>query len=180
MGSITRLPVAAAERLAGMPYSYPEVGATRQHRLPDGYRRLCLQTQAGTGRDRFVDLADRLMRWQLHADSGLDIATSSDTARPGTVLVATYRLAGIPVRTRCRVLYVIDEPRRRGFAYGSLPGHPLRGEESFVVDWRDDDTVDFTVRSFAQPAGAFPRLGGPVTRLVRRRINQRYLDAARR
>ena len=29
-----------------------------------------------------------------------------------------------PVRAPCRVVYVVDEPDRRGFAYGTLPGHP--------------------------------------------------------
>lgn len=180
MASITRLPIAVADRLARMPYSYPEVGATKQARLPFRYRHVELRAKAGYGAEHFERLADRLMYWQIHADSGLDVAVAGDRAEPGTVLMVTYRFAGLPVRTRCRVLYVIEEPTRRGFAYGSLPGHPLRGEERFVVDWRDDNTVEFTVRSFAQPTGIFARLGGPVTRLVRRRINQRYLDAARR
>lgn len=179
MGSVTRLSAATAEKLAGLPYSYPEVGATRQDRLPGRYRQLCLQTAAGIGSDHFGRLADRLMRWQIHTASGLDVAVSRDQAVPDAVLVATYRLGPVPVRTRCRVLYVINDERRCGFAYGTLPGHPLRGEERFVVDHCHDDTVLFTVRSFAEPAGLLPRLGGPVAAVVRRRINQHYLDAVR-
>jgi uncharacterized protein (UPF0548 family) len=33
----------------------------------------------------------------------------------------------------CRVVYVIDEPDIRGFAYGTPPGHPESGEERFAV-----------------------------------------------
>lgn len=179
MGSVTHLSPAAGERLAALPYSYPEVGATHQPRMPRRYRWLRLQTRAGVGEQRFDQLADRLMRWQLHADSGLDVAASTNGAEPGAVVMATYHLARMPIRTRCRVLYVIDEPGCRGFAYGTLPGHPLRGEERFVVEHGDDDTVRFTLRSFSQPAGMLPRLGGPVTRLVQSRINQHYLDAVR-
>lgn len=178
MGSVTQLSTSTVERLVRLPYSYPEVGATKQDHLPDRYRQWCLQAEAGAGREQFTRLADRLMSWQLHADSGLDVAASDDRAEPGVVLVATYRFGLIPIRTRCRVLYVIADERRRGFAYGTLPGHPLRGEERFIIDQRRDGTVLFTVRSFAEPAGVLPRLGGPITAAVRRKINQRYLDAA--
>jgi uncharacterized protein (UPF0548 family) len=33
----------------------------------------------------------------------------------------------------CRVVYVVDEPRRAGFAYGTLPGHPEIGGERVGV-----------------------------------------------
>ncbi len=179
MDSVTRLPEAAVDRLSRAPYNYAEVGATRQDRLPRRYRALLLQTRAGAGTDRFTRLADRLMSWRIHADAGLDIAASSDWAEPGVVLTATYRIAGVPVRSRCRVLYVLEEQRRRGFCYGTLPGHPLRGEERFVVEHRDDDTVVFTVRSFSLPARLLPWLGAPVTQWTQDRINGRYLEAAR-
>lgn len=40
-----------------------------------------------------------------------------------------------PLRLRapCRVVYTVTESRRRGFAYGTLPGHPECGEEAFVI-----------------------------------------------
>ena len=40
-----------------------------------------------------------------------------------------------------RVVYVIDEPNRKGFAYGTLDGHPESGEESWIVDQTDDGSV---------------------------------------
>ena len=45
-----------------------------------------------------------------------------------------------PVRAPCRVVYVVDEPDRRGFAYGTLPGHAESGEELFLV--RYDPATD--------------------------------------
>jgi uncharacterized protein (UPF0548 family) len=44
---------------------------------------------------------------------------------PGTDVLAHLG----PIRVPCRVVYVLDEPERRGFAYGTLPGHPESGEE---------------------------------------------------
>jgi uncharacterized protein (UPF0548 family) len=50
------------------------------------------------------------------------------------------------------VIYTIDEPNRKGFAYGTLPGHPECGEEAFIVDQTDDGSVWLTIRSFSRPA----------------------------
>jgi uncharacterized protein (UPF0548 family) len=47
---------------------------------------------------------------------------------------------------------VIDEENRRGFAYGTPPGHPEQGEEAFVVALREDGQVTFTVTAFSRPA----------------------------
>ena len=74
-----------------------------------------------------------------------------------------------------RVVRVVDEPGRRGFAYGTLPGHPERGEESFVVQLADDGTVFFHLRAFSRPARWFTRLGDPVSRRAQTMIAERYL-----
>lgn len=68
-------------------------------------------------------------------------------------------------------------PGRRGFAYGTLPGHPECGEERFCVEWRDDDTVALNIVAFSRPATWWARAGAPVARLVQRRITDRYLRA---
>ena len=76
-----------------------------------------------------------------------------------------------------RVVYVVDEGRRRGFAYGTLPGHPESGEEAFVVEHLEDDTVRFAITAFSRPATLLAKLGGPVSRLVQSRVTNRYLRA---
>ncbi len=78
----------------------------------------------------------------------------------------------------CRVVDVVDEPDRRGFAYGTLPGHPETGEERFMAQ-RDPQTgeVTATICAFSNPATWVTRLGGPVARLVQRLMTQRYLKA---
>ncbi len=71
----------------------------------------------------------------------------------------------------------MDEPRRRGFAYGTLPGHPESGEEAFIVEQHDDDSVTFTITAFSRPATWLARLGGPLGRAVQDRVTARYLRA---
>lgn len=84
-----------------------------------------------------------------------------------------------PFRTwaPCRVVYVVDGADRKGFAYGTLPGYPECGEESFIVSIDEDGSVAFEVTVFSRPARWFARLGGPVTRLIQRRVTWRYLEA---
>lgn len=69
------------------------------------------------------------------------------------------------LRAPCEVVWTIDEPRRRGFAYGTLPGHPERGEEAFVADWDEDDAVWLTITAFSTGARWFARLAAPLVPL---------------
>jgi len=77
-----------------------------------------------------------------------------------------------------RVVYVVDEPDRRGFAYGTLPGHAESGEELFLVRY-DPATEDVfaDVTAFSRHATWWSRLGSPVTSLVQRIVTTRYLKA---
>jgi uncharacterized protein (UPF0548 family) len=86
-----------------------------------------------------------------------------------------------PVRALApgRVVSVVDEPRRKGFAYGTLPGHPERGEESFLLSLLDDGTVDLVIVAFSRPALRWSRAGAPLSRWMQRRITGRYLSALR-
>jgi uncharacterized protein (UPF0548 family) len=76
-----------------------------------------------------------------------------------------------------RVIYVVDEPRRRGFAYGTLPGHPEDGEESWMVEHRDDDSVWITIRAFSRPATRWWWAVYPVLRVMQEYYTRRYLRA---
>lgn len=76
-----------------------------------------------------------------------------------------------------RVVYVIDEADQVGFAYGTLKGHPESGEESFIVDKRDDDSVWLTIRAFSRPSTWYFRLAWPILRLQQAKLTKRYLLA---
>jgi Domain of unknown function (DUF1990) len=60
----------------------------------------------------------------------------------------------------CRIVSVVDEVTRWGFAYGTLPGHPEQGEEVFVVSIAPDETVRFEIVAFSRPADLLVRLSG--------------------
>ena len=84
------------------------------------------------------------------------------------------------VQVPCRVVYEIEQDRRRGFAYGTLPGHPESGEESFVVELLPNDDVVLHITAFSKQARLYARAGGPLSRLVQRFMTDRYVSALRR
>ena len=73
----------------------------------------------------------------------------------------------------CRVSSVLDEERRWGFAYVTLPGHPEQGEELFTVDLDHRGVVRFVVAATSRPAGPLERLGAPIARRVQSRRHPR-------
>ena len=81
------------------------------------------------------------------------------------------------VKAPVRVVYVIEEQHRVGFGYGTMKGHPLSGEESFVLEQRDDDSVWLTMRSFSRSAGGVRAIVSPVARASQTRLTKRYLRA---
>ena len=62
---------------------------------------------------------------------------------------------GLSVREPVEVVAVVQQPDRVGFAYRTLPGHPVSGEEAFIAH-RAGDAVVLTIRSLTRP-GDRPR-----------------------
>ena len=159
--------------LAALPLTYSEVGATAGA-LPAGYHHVQKSAVIGRGRRRFEEAANAGMRWGMLRGAGVRVEATSDVAAVGSDVVVHLG----PVRAPCRVVYVVDEPDRRGFAYGTLPGHAESGEERFMV--RHDpatDEVYAEVVAFSRHGTWWSRLGSPVTSVIQRVVTERYLRA---
>jgi len=68
----------------------------------------------------------------------------------------------------------------RGFAYGTLPGHPESGEECFLVRLAPGGEVVFEIRVFFRLASPGARLAGPLALVLQRLATDRYVTAIRR
>ncbi len=156
-----------------MPFTYRELGATAGP-LPDGYHHVRKSARIGTGRARFDEAAARVMRWGMLRGAGARVTASTEVADVGSVV-----LVGLgPVRAPCRVVYVVDDENRRGFAYGTLRGHPESGEELFAVRFDPADAgVYAEVVAFSRHATWWSKAAGPVTALIQRLVTRRYLQA---
>ncbi len=159
--------------LAVLPLTYSQVGATAGT-LPAGYHHVQKSAVIGRGRQRFSDAAAAGMRWGMLRGAGVKVEATTEVAAVGSEVIVYLG----PVRAPCRVVYVVDEPDRRGFAYGTLPGHAESGEELFLV--RYDPTTENVyadVRAFSRHATWWSRLASPLTSLVQRTVTTRYLKA---
>lgn len=162
------------DRLASAEPTYQEVGATAGD-LPAGYHYLTRSVPIGHGPQVFAGAGDAVCQWQVQLGAGLQVSASAPTAVTGAVVILGLGIGSLRLQAPCRVVYTVGEPRRRGFAYGTLPGHPESGEEAFMIEHHDDDTVSFKVTAFSRPATRLAKIAGPVSVVVQRRITARYL-----
>lgn len=108
---------------------------------------------------------------EVYAEGGERLVRAGDSA------VLLLGVGVLSLREPVRVIAVVDEPDRRGFSYGTLPGHPLSGEESFVVERRGDGSVWLTIRSVSRPASPLWWLLLPAMRLAQLWFLSRYEHA---
>ncbi|MCU1440714.1 MAG: hypothetical protein JWP85_1711 [Rhodoglobus sp.] len=163
--------------------TYGAVGATRAPDLlihpPAGFRPIERRARIGHGEARFAYACAQLMSWGVQKNSGLRVETDGapqlEAGDSATLVVPV--LGRISVAAPVRVVYVVEEPTHRGFAYGTLPGHPESGEEAFVVNQRDDGSVWITVRAFSRPSSRRWWMLYPALRLMQELITRRYLRA---
>jgi uncharacterized protein (UPF0548 family) len=156
--------------------TYPEVGATRSE-LPSGYRRDEYQIALGEGPAVFRRAVLGLRQWRAHRGAGLTVWPGGAPLIPGVDVLVVLALPLVSAVAACRIVYVIDQPDCFGFAYGSLPAHPERGEEAFLVRRDPAGSVSFGIRVFSRPQQPLVRLGGPVARRVQVATTHRYLEA---
>ena len=166
--------------LAAAPFTYPEVGGTRSRPLPAGYHHAESSGVVGSGRDSFERAAAAIFAWRAQRGLGLRVRATGPASEPGTLVVLTAGLPQLGYDMPCRVVWAQTDGEERGFGYGTLPGHPESGEESFAVRLQGDGAVVFTTRVFSRLVSPLARLGGPVSRFVQHRALDGYVAAIRR
>ena len=143
---------------------------------PEGWRAIERSAIVGAAQD-WPRLRAAVLHWVVKRRAGFAIPFGG--AMTGRRLLVTARVGPVVVREPIEVVGVVDEPTRAGFAYATLAGHPVAGEEAFVAHV-DADAVVLTVRSLTRAAPAGPwRAAFPALRLVQEVALRRYLRALR-
>lgn len=119
-----------------------------------------------TARDAVAAL---ISSWEFKRRAGFETPGGTPAAEAEGILAT--RLLGIRFAEPVRVVWA----DATGFGYETRPGHPLYGEESFVLD----DRGVFTARSISRPATWFWRLGTPALRMLQRSVFRRYIRIVR-
>lgn len=162
--------------------SYSDVGATRVadewwSAAPVGYRRYERTVPIGYGDAAWRAASTVVLEWGVKTRSGFEVVTDQgESLRVAAGQDRTLRavLGLLRLREPVQVVAVVDQPDRVGFAYGTRPGHPVAGEEAFVVHRSPDGAVGLTRRSLTRPAAGPWRIGFPAALVAQRWYRRRY------
>jgi uncharacterized protein (UPF0548 family) len=167
-------------RLADAPLTYAAVGAARTGPPPPGFRSARRSVVVGSGRDAFERTSAAVFEWRAQRGAGLRVRSTGPASEVGTVVVLTAGLRRLGYDIPCRVVWARTDGDERGFAYGTLPGHPESGEECFLVRLTPQGDVVYEIRVFFRLASRAARLAGPVSLLLQRLATHLYVAAVRR
>jgi uncharacterized protein (UPF0548 family) len=131
----------------------------------------------GVGDECWSACRDAVMGWAVKTRSGFSVIGGASQAVIGGDYELLFRCGPLAVREPVQVVRVVDHPDRRGFAYGTRFGHPVSGEEAFVVERDPAGSVWLIVRSLTLPAPGWRGLVFPVFWVAQRLLRSRYLRA---
>jgi uncharacterized protein (UPF0548 family) len=171
------------KRQARDRFSYDGIGCTRAgHQPRAGWAVDHCRVFLGHGGETFERAKKAIRAWKMFPP---EVATLCQPMPPheGQVVGVLYFMAVLRLWLLfpARVVYLADEVcgendrrlLRFGFAYGTLPDHPERGEERFFVEWNQaDNSVWYDLLAVSQPAHWLARLGYPFTRFEQARFRR--------
>ncbi|WP_026555015.1 DUF1990 family protein [Arthrobacter sp. 35W] len=143
------------------------------------HRRSEVSAVVGSGDADWDRAAREVLRWRVKTASGFAVEPAGPVSLGGLATV-TVRVFGVAIVEPVQVTAVIEKPDWVGFSYKTLPGHPVSGEEAFIVH-RDGEEVRLTIRSLTRAAPQQPwRALYPVLLVAQLIVRRRYLRALRR
>jgi uncharacterized protein (UPF0548 family) len=144
-------------------FSYSEVGATATS-APPGYNADHARFLLGQGSVAFSRGKLAIERWEMFNNRWTHLCWPDAPIQRGVDVAMMARWLGLYSVSFCRIVYVIDEPLKFGFAYGTLPDHVEAGEERFIIEWLEDGTVWYDVFAFSRPRHVLARIANPAVR----------------
>jgi uncharacterized protein (UPF0548 family) len=149
--------------------SYNPSGLTRDS-LPAGYNVDHNRVRLGTGVECFNAAVAAITQWKMFDLGWVRLCWDDTPIEPGANVAIVVHHLGFWSINACRIVYVIDEPGRYGFAYGTLAQHAEIGEERFMVEWnRQDDSIWYDILAVSKP-GPLARFGYPYARRLQKRF----------
>ena len=178
--SNTRAMEALLNSISHLEPNYPEVGTSIKGTSPTGFRIHHYGIELSPKTEVFNRAVAGLHSWQAHRIPRVKIYPQAPPVRLGESLILELGPGVISMAAPCRIVHIIEEPNRFGFAYGTLPGHPECGEESFVVSQLTTGRVVFEVSGFSRPGSSMVRLSGPIARSIQTSATNSYLRALKK
>lgn len=167
------------------PFSYKEVGATRDSGAPPDYTVDHNRVRLGTGRDCFARGIEAVRSWKMFDLTWTKIHRANTPIETGETVAILINHFGFRSLNAARIVYVFEESdgaiEKYGFAYGTLAEHGERGEERFSVEYhKADQTVWYDLYAFSQPNNFWAKIGYPFSRRLQKQFAIDSKEAMRR
>jgi uncharacterized protein (UPF0548 family) len=158
-----------------LPLTYAEVGATNTT-PPRAYTVDHNRIQLGAGEATYKRAVAALKHWQHFELGWVTIVPHGVAIEVGATVAVKAHAFGTWSVNASRIVYVIAEGRRFGFAYGTLPAHVECGEERFLIEWLPDDTVCYDILAFSRPRHPLVKLSFPLVRRLQKQFARDSLN----
>lgn len=160
-----------------LPFSYENVGASREGAAPRGYVMDRYRVRLGEGPEAYARAVEALREWRQFELGWVRLLPSRAPIEVGETVGVLARHYGFWSLNTARIAYLFEESgavERFGFGYGTLPGHAERGEERFGVEWNRglDGSVYYDVFAFSRPNHPLAWPGYPFARLLQKRFRR--------
>ncbi len=157
-------------------FTYAAVGATNAT-PPADFKLDHNRIQLGSGVQTYKRAMEALKTLRQFDLGWVCIVPEGVPIEVGSTVAVKARAFGSWSLSAARVVYVIDDDRRFGFAYGTLPDHVECGEERFTIEWnKHDDLVWYDILAFSKPRHPLVRLSFPLARMLQKRFARESLD----
>jgi len=151
-------------------FTYSSVGATN-NTPPGEFTIDHNRIELGKGAATFTHAVEALNRWRQFDLGWVSLVPEGVAIEVGSTVAVKARAFGSWSLNATRIVYVINEDRRFGFAYGTLPDHVECGEERFLIEWDPkDDSVSYDILAFSKPRHPLARFGRPLARILQKRF----------
>ena len=153
-------------------FSYPEIGATRND-PPSGYNIDRNRIKIGVGPEAFKKAKTAIRNWKMFGMNWVTLTQSDTPIEVGRTVAILVEHFGFYSLNAARIVYVIDDEDRFGFAYGTLKEHGEIGEERFSVEFDElTGEVWYYIYAFSRPGSLLAKLGYPLTRYLQKSFAQ--------
>ena len=153
-------------------FSYPEIGSTRTE-LPAGYNIDHNSIKLGIGQEMFERAKAAIRIWSMFDMDWVTLTQSDTPIEVGRTVAILVEHFGFYSLNAARIVYVIDDEDRFGFAYGTLKEHGEIGEERFSVEFDElTGEVWYYIYAFSRPGSLLAKLGYPLTRYLQKSFAQ--------
>ena len=162
-----------------LPFTYEAAGdwSPPPRRYSIDHNRIRL----GEGQPTFKRSLESINRWEMFNIGWLRLCWPDAPIAAGSTVAVLAHHFGFWSLHACRIARVIDEDRRFGFTYGTLPEHAERGQEQFTVEWlTEDDSVWYDILAYSRPNHPLASLGYPLTRMLQKRFARDSMRAMQR